>query len=415
MSRATGKGLPHAISEDPISDFSHFRNTLIDAIAPFCIGTLGMPSTCARPSSSCDGDADVGIGREAFCDTRGFADHASLSDEAVAQMIGASLPRSWFARGGVRSIRAESGEAIGNTPHITHVRVRRDEDGSHFTVYPKDVSLSDLMRSLFRAIIRSSDWRAPFYEPRVGQELARLMHARISSHDHAPFSSVASLPFHDHDARARQYWTELLALAFSIDASDEQEWSEALAHSLSAHRIADAHRDALSGVRLDIATIRRMRMLIDPDFEPWNAARLRTDFLHRAVRASYAERAESCLAVLPDDVRSSFALGIDAILHGQTPSSSDLIRPPSSDVVASFPSDAGYGLMIADRIHRELADCARLDGEIHSPSAHLSLLSLHRSCQELAPILSRHSSDLRQRFSEAVAVRDPSSSTRHLL
>lgn len=413
MSRATGKGLPHAISEDPISDFSHFRNVLIDSLAPFRMGALGMPSSCARPSSSCE--ADVGIEREAFRDVRGFADHASLSDEMIARAIGSSLPRSWFARGGARSIRAESGEVIGDTPYITHVRVRRDEDGSHFTVYPKGISISDLMQSLFRAIIRSSDWRAPFYEPRVGRELARLMHARISSHDHAPFSSVASLPFHDRDARARQYWTELLALAFSIDASDEQGWSEGLARSLSAHRIADAHRDALSGVRLDIATIRRMCVLIDPDFEPWSATRLRTDFLHRAVRASYAEQAESCLSVLSDDVRSSFALGIDAILHGHTPCASDLTRHPSSDVVASFPSDAGYALVIADRIHRELADCARLDGEIHSPSAHPSLLSLHRSCQELAPILSRYSSDLRQRFSEAVAMRDPSSSARHLL
>lgn len=413
MSRATGKGLPHAISEDSISDFSRSRNALIDALAPFRMGTLGMPSASPRSSSSCG--VDPGIGRETPCDIRGFADYASLSDEMIARAIGSSLPRSWFARGGVRSIRAESGEAIGDTPCIMHVRVWRDEDGSHFTVYPKDISISDLMRSLFRAIIRSSDWRAPFYEPHVGRELARLMHARILSHDHVSFSSVVSFPFHDHGARARQYWTELLALAFSIDASDEEEWSEELAHALSAHRIADAHRDALSGVRLDIATIRRMCALIDPEFEPWSAARLRTDFLHRAVRASYAKQAESSLSVLPDDVRSSFALGIDAILHGQTPCASDLARHPSSDIVASFPSDAGYGLAIADRIHRELADCARLDGEIHSPSAHPSLLSLHRSCQELAPILSRHSSDLRQRFSEAVAMRDPSSSARHLL
>lgn len=404
----------HAVSGEPIPDLARFRDELFASLAPFRVGELGMPARGAPQTSSCDRGGDADEERRSACIVRGFSEHVGLADEAVAHMIEKSLPRPWFAHGGVRSICAMPREASHDDLCMTHVRADRRDDGVHIVVHPQASSVSDGMRALVRAMIHASDWHAPFYAPRIERELARLMHGQVSSHTRTPFASVASISFQDRDARARQYWTELLTLAFSVDALDEQEWLEALAHALYHRRVAHAYRDARSGVRLEIATIRRACALIDSDFAPWEAARQRTDLLHHAVRASYAKQAESCLESLPDDLRSSFALGIDRILHGRTSRSTPHLHP-SSDLLASFPSDVGYGCMLADRIHEALAECAQLDGEIHSPLTHPSIVFLRRACEELAPILFRYPQPIRRHFAEAVAMRDPSANVRHLV
>jgi len=387
------------------------RSVLLQALEPFRIGELGMSTGEAvglrtDPSEALSFEEDACHEGDHVCEVGGFEEHLGISNQDVARVVHASFPRSWISHGGLRSLRIEPHEE-------SSFRVQRKDSGVHIVIHHGGYSVSDLFRLIVRATVSSSDWRSPFYDERVRRELARLMHARVSSPDHTPFVSVSSLPFQDTDARARRYWVELFTSALSIDASDEREWERGLSHRLRAYRMADARRDTFSGVRLDIATIRRVCALIDPSFVLWRAARNRLHFLHRAVRVSHAHEAESCLHELPDDLRSSFALGVDRVLHGPgvrvTPSTA------SSDLVSSFPSDLGYGFDAADRIHHALADLAWLDGELPIPSRHPSIDVLRRACQDLTSVTSHHAPDVRRRFAEAIAMRDPQASARHLI
>lgn len=388
------------------------RSALLQALEPFRIGELGMSTTeavgpCVDPSETISFEEDVRDEGNHVCEVGGFEEHLGISNQNVARVVHASFPRSWISRGGLRSLRVEPHEE-------SSFHVQRKDGGVHIVIRHGGYSVSDLFRLIVRSTVSSSDWRSPFYDERVRRELARLMYARVSSPDHTPFVSVSSLPFQDTDARARRYWVELFTSALSVDASDEREWERGLSHRLRAYRMADARRDTFSGIRLDIATIRRVCALVDPTFVLWRAARNHLHFLHRAVRASHAHEAERCLHELPDDLRSSFALGVDRVLHGPgvrvTPSPA-----ASSDLVSSFPSDLGYGFDAADRIHRALADLAWLDGELPIPSRHPSIEVLRHACQDLTSVTSHHASDIRRRFAETIAMRDPQASARHLI
>lgn len=408
----------HFSGGDVMSMSSHgdagadLRSALLQALEPFRIGELGMPTReMADPhinsSQISSFETDEQDGGQEACEVSGFEEHLGISDQDVARAMRASFPQSWVSRdGGIRSLRIE--------PHEEgSLRAQRKDGGVHIVIRPEGHSLSDLFRSIVRATVSLSDWRSPFYPENVSHELARLMRSRVSSSDHTPFASVVSLPFQDTEARAHRYWVELFTSALSIDASDEREWEHDLSHVLRAHRVADDRRDGFSGVRLDIATVRRLCALIDPAFLPWRAGHVRLRFLHRAVRASHAHEAESCLHELPDDLRSSFALGVDRVLHG--PGARMTSFTASSDLVSSFPSDLGYGFDAADRIHGALADLAWLDDELSFPSRHPSIGPLRHACQELSSVTAHHPPDVRRRFAEAIAMRDPQASARHLV
>jgi len=327
----------------------------------------------------------------------GFSEHTGIPDQAVAEAFDASLPRPWKGIGALVSIKAHPDD------EMQDASIARQGNGAHLCIHTFHGDGDRIMRNTLRACAHANCWhRSATIDADARNALHGLILQRSSSSDRTPFPSVESIHQTNHLDRATQYWTELLALALSIDAEDQNDWEHSFAHALCAYRCAEGRLDTESGISEDVKTARDAFKLIDSNFVPWQAAHEREMILHQASREVLTSRAEELLDLLPEDIRLAFTQSVARMADGLRLTAYGEEKEYGMHV-KKFPSDIAYALHSAERVHGALNVLGQTRGGLVNIQNHPALLDIETACEEIARACAGYDDEMHDRFAEAIS------------